>query len=140
MKRAFTALALLVAFAPAATPGERYRIVVNEKNPAASLTRSEVARMFMKKITEWPDGADVAPVDQERTSATRDSFSREIHQKDADAISAYWQTLVYSGRETPPPVRKSDAEVVDFVRSNPGAIGYVSASAATDGVKVVSVR
>lgn len=140
MKRVFTALALLLTLAPSASPVEGFRVVVNDKNPAATLTRSEVARMFMKKITEWPDGLEVAPVDQERTSATRDAFSREIHQKDADAISAYWQTLVYSGRETPPPVRKSDAEVVEYVRGNPGAIGYVSGSTAVEGVKVVSVR
>jgi ABC-type phosphate transport system substrate-binding protein len=140
MKRVFTALALLLALAPAASPVEGFRIVVNEKNPAATLTRSEVARMFMKKTTEWPGGLGVAPVDQERTSATRDAFSREILQKDADSISAYWQTLVYSGRETPPPVRKSDAEVVEYVRGNRGAIGYVSGSTAIEGLKAVSVR
>jgi ABC-type phosphate transport system substrate-binding protein len=142
MKRAFTALVLTlaVAAANAAAPQSGFRVVVNASNPATSLTRASVARMFMKKITEWPDGSDVAPVDQERTSEVRDTFSREIHQRDADAVSAYWQTLVYSGRETPPPIKRSDAEVLDYVRSNPGAIGYVSDAASLDGVKTVAVR
>jgi ABC-type phosphate transport system substrate-binding protein len=37
-------------------------------------------------------------------------------------------------------IARSDQEVLDFVRTNPGAVGYVSASAATGGVKVLTIQ
>ncbi len=79
-------------------------------------------------------------IDQERSSAVRQAFSREVHQRDADAIAAHWQTAVFSGRDVPPPIGRSDSDVVAFVRANPGAIGYVSAAEDVSGVKVLTVR
>jgi ABC-type phosphate transport system substrate-binding protein len=117
-----------------------YRIVVNPANPTASLTRAEVSRLFLKKTAKWKDGQAVLPVDQERVSPVRQAFSASVHEKDVDAISSYWQVLVFSGRDVPPRIVKSDAEVLQFVRDNPGAVGYVSEQGPVPGVKVVSVR
>ena len=135
-------LALLAASLPLtpAWAAGRYRVIVNPSNPASTLGRADVARLFLKKVTSWADGRPVAAVDQQRTSPVREAFSAEIHQKDADAIAAHWQVLVFSGRDVPPRILKSDAEVLDFVRSNPGAIGYVSDGVALEGVKALTVR
>jgi ABC-type phosphate transport system substrate-binding protein len=139
--RAFVALLLgAVAFLGSAHAQVGFRVIVNPANPVTSLRETEVARLFLKKTVAWPTGAPVAAVDQERTSSVRRVFSLEVHAKDPDAIVAHWQTMVFSGRDTPPPVKASDASVVDFVRANPGAIGYVSETADVAGVKVVPVR
>ena len=55
-------------------------------------------------------------------------------------MAAYWQTLVFSGRDVPPVVRHSDEEVLSFVRTQPGAVGYVSAGASTEGVRVLTLE
>jgi hypothetical protein len=39
----------------------------------------------------------------------------------------------------PPPQMKSDREVLDYVKANRGAIGYVSRRAPLKGVKVLKV-
>jgi len=125
---------------PELAGGEGFRLVVNRANPATAIARNEAARLFLKKITEWPDGTPVAVVDQVRTAPVRAAFSRDVHKKEVDAVVAYWATLVYSARETPPPIKRSDAEVLEFVRQTPGALGYVSVEARLDGVKVVPLR
>ncbi len=117
-----------------------YKLIVHPSNPVSTLQRSEAARMFLKKVTTGPDGRPVAVIDQERTSEVRKAFSRDVHQRDADAIASYWQTAVFSGRDVPPPIGKSDQEVLAFVRANPGAIGYVSPGVDTVGVKVVTLK
>jgi hypothetical protein len=117
-----------------------FRVIVNAANPASSLGAAELSRLFMKKTMSWPGGQRVAAVDQERTSSVRGAFSRAVHSKDPDAIVAHWQTMVFSGRDTPPAVKASDASVLEFVRSHPGAIGYVSEAADLAGVKLVAVR
>ncbi len=133
-------LVLLLASAAVAGVGSEYRIIANSKVPVANLSRSELARVFLKTTATWPDGTAIVPLDQERTSAVRNAFSRAVHNRDADAIAAHWQTLVFAGRAVPPAVKKSDADVVETVRSTPGAIGYVSADAAVPGVKTIDIR
>jgi ABC-type phosphate transport system substrate-binding protein len=135
---ALAGAALLPAPGSAAAGG--YRVVVNAGNPVASLERTELARLFLRKVTSWPDGQPVVVVDQERTSPVRGAFSREIHQRDADAVAAHWQVLVFSGRDTPPRIVKSDGDVLEFVRSHVGAVGYVSDDTPLTGVKAVTVR
>lgn len=130
------ALCLLVATAPGRA-AEGFQIVVHRANPATTLTRDQVSKMFLKKIARWGDGQAVSPVDQRATSPVRARFSTAIHRKDASAVLAYWNQMIFSGRDVPPPERASDAAVIAFVRANPGAIGYVTA--ATAEVKVVDV-
>ena len=126
--------------APGFAQQDGYRVVVNPSNPTTNLSRAEVARLFLKKVPKWPDGQSVQPADQERVSPVRQAFSRSVHQKDVDAIASYWQVLVFSGREVPPRIVKSDAEMIQFVRDTPGAVGYVSEDVALAGVKPIAVR
>jgi ABC-type phosphate transport system substrate-binding protein len=125
---------------PRANAEGGYRIVVNPDNPLTVVDRADLARVFMKMVTSWPNGTPATAIDQPRTAAVRAAFSRDVHKMDVDAVVARWATLVYAGREMPPPVKASDQEVLDFVRHNPGAVGYVSTEAPTEGVKVISLR
>lgn len=133
-------LAAAALLGSARAQGEGFRVIVNPQNPVSALSEQELSRLFLKKSVTWPGGGSVAPVDQERTSAVRRAFSQKVHNKDADAVVAYWQTMVFSGRDTPPPVKATDASVIEFVRANPGAVGYVTDSAELSGVKAVAVR
>jgi ABC-type phosphate transport system substrate-binding protein len=69
----------------------------------------------------------VIPVDQLPESKVRAAFSKEVHGTSATAIAELWQQRG-AGGTTPPAMLASDQEVLDFVRANPGAVGYVSAT------------
>jgi len=47
---------------------------------------------------------------------------------------------VFAGSGTPPIEKKSDLEVIEYVKKNSGAIGYVSKSTNTTGVKEITVN
>jgi ABC-type phosphate transport system substrate-binding protein len=114
-------------------------VVVNTANPTSALPRSAVAQLFLKRAA-WADGQRALPVDQPEESRTRRDFTQLVHRKSVMAIRSYWQQQIFSGREVPPPEKKSDQEVLQFVRTNPNAIGYVSASADLgDGVKILNL-
>jgi len=120
---------------------QAYVVVVNAANPATALSKSAVNDLFLKRAVRWDDGQPAAPVNLDRASATRDAFSRVVHGKAASAVESYWQGQIFAGKETPPPTRSSDAEVLAFVRSKPGAIGYVSVGASLGAdVKVVRIN
>ncbi len=118
-----------------------FKLVVHESNRTVSITRAEAAQFFLKQTKTWPTGEAVAPVDQGEKSAVRRAFSKAVLKKDIGAVRGYWQAQVFSGRGLPAPERPSDASVLAFVQSNPGAIGYVSFGADVGrGVKEIEIR
>jgi ABC-type phosphate transport system substrate-binding protein len=130
------ASALSAAARPAAAPS--FVVIVNTVN-AATPTRDEVANIFMKRVTRWDGRAvPIVVVDELPDSPVREVFSRAVLHRGVGAMEAYWQQQIFSGRDVPPVQKETDADVVAFVRRNPGAIGYVSAGAQLDGVRVVS--
>ena len=132
-------IAALCAGAREATAAD-FKVVVHVGNPTSSASTAQLGRLFLKKDTRWESGEAVEPVDQSAKSPVRAVFSTEVHRKDVGSVKSYWQQQVFSGRGTPPPEMSSDAEVLAFVRSHAGAIGYVSSAAAVgDGVKVVKL-
>ncbi len=116
-------------------------MIVNATNWVTALQLDQVRGAYLGKTYRWPNSAqEVLAVDQVDRSPARALFARQILGKSLEALNAYWQRQVFSARTSPPPQRVSDADVLIYVRSNPGALGYVQAG--TDlgtGVKVISV-
>jgi ABC-type phosphate transport system substrate-binding protein len=119
---------------------QSFKVIVNQSNTVSSLTAKEISDYFLKKETKWTNGDAVVPVDLSAKSSVREDFSSNIHGKSVSAIKSYWQQYVFAGKGTPPIEKNTDAEVVDFVKRNTGAIGYVSANADVSGVKVLTVN
>ena len=138
------ALALLVVLTSgcesASAQSVSYRVIVNAANPVTQLSRDEVSRLFLKKVSSWKTGGEVQPVDQAQDSPVRRSFSKEVHRKDVEQIKGYWQQLIFTGQGAPPIEKGSDDEVVAFVTKTPTAIGYVSTTASLgSGVKTIQI-
>lgn len=138
--RRFAALsvACLILAVARTAHAQDYKLVVNEANPTSSIAASDIAQIFLKRKTVWPSGSPAVPVDQSSGRA-RAAFSQEILGRDIASMRLYWQQQVFSGRSTAPDEKPSDATVVAFVRDNANAVGYVSGSAQTTGVKVLTV-
>ncbi len=117
-----------------------FKVVANPSVPVTSLTRATLSSAFLKKTDKWPDGTPVVPVDQSHDSTVRQSFCREVHDKSLAMVDAFWQKQVFSGRATPPLAKANDTDVIAYVRSVPGAIGYVSTSAEAAGLKQIRVE
>ena len=141
IRLAILATAGALVAAPRVAPAQDgVRVIVNPATPASELTRDQVSRLFLKKVRHWSGGVPVAPVDLDDDSPTRAAFSRAVHRRSVDLIRQYWEQQIFSGRNVPPPDKATDAAVVAFVRTTPGAIGYVSPDADVRGVKVVEIR
>ncbi len=138
--RVAASVAALLCFASAAQGGSGFVVVVHPENPVESLGVEELSAIYRGKLDEWDDGTTIVPVDQPTRSASHRRFCRNVHGKSPDAIRAFWERQIFTGRGVPPAVKASDLEVLAHVRANPGAIGYVSPSASVDGVRVVAVE
>ena len=144
MKRKSTLLSLIatvgVLSSPLAARAQEFTVIVNASNPVSSMPRDEVAKLFLKKTVSWQSGKMVAPVELPPAAKAREAFARTVLNKSAAQVKSYWQQQIFSGRDVPPPVKPTENDVVAFVRSNPGAIGYVSKGVDIGrGVKALSV-
>ncbi|MFT3836903.1 MAG: hypothetical protein QM723_07895 [Myxococcaceae bacterium] len=139
MRTRLIVMSLCLSLASAASADEGCKVIVNSGNPLASIDREKLSRIFLKKQSHWDSGEAANPVDQ-ADGAAREAFSRTVLDKTPGAVKSYWQQLIFSGRDVPPPQKQSDLEVVEFVKNHPGAVGYVSASAPADGVKILKVE
>lgn len=116
-----------------------FRIVTHPSNPATTVGKEEASRLFLKKALIWKDGTKALPIDLGEASKTRAAFCQEIHGRPVRSVKAYWLNQVFGGRLTPPAEVATDADVLTFVKANPGALGYVAADAPVKGVKVLEV-
>jgi ABC-type phosphate transport system substrate-binding protein len=139
-------LSALVALLLLAAPGVAFgaggfKLVVNAEQRTEKLTKDDVSRIFLKKMTRWSDGTEIRVVQPKGDSAVRSAFDGAIHGRSPAAIRNYWAQMVFSGRDVPPVEKANDEAIVDFVKQSKGAIGVVSEGAALGGgVKVVDLK
>jgi hypothetical protein len=102
----------------------------------SKLNASTVQRIFTGKVIEI-DGMHVTAVNH-KAGALRDRFlQRYMNQKD-DKYTAYWTVRRFIGKGIPPRELSSAAEVISFVQTTPGAIGYIDESELKPDLNVVS--
>jgi hypothetical protein len=89
----------------------------------------------MKK-TSWSNNMPVVPVNREANSAVREKFSEAVFNLTPQELAEYWNQLRFKGK-LPPLIQTSDQAVLGFVRSVPGAVGYIDAAQVPAGVKVL---
>ena len=116
-------------------------IIVHTSNTLTAVSQNDLSSIFLKRKVLWTDGTRIAPVDLGKLSPVREQFSKKVHHRSTASVSIYWQQQIFSGKDTPPPEKASDADIVAFVRANPGAVGYVAPGTTLgSGVKVVAVK
>ena len=136
---AMAAAALLVSFGAAGQQG--FRVIAHPDVSVDFIARDDASDYFLKKVSQWRDGTIVQPVDL-TVREVQDAFSEQVHERSRSAIKKYWQRQIFTGRSKPPPVRETDREVIDYVRQNPGAIGYISTRTRISNgeVKILQLR
>lgn len=140
----FTILALAMGFPSSGLVGQsaegtKFVVIVNSSNSITEMSRKDLAKLFLKKKSKWAHGTKCEPVDLLEDSTVRADFSEAVLGKSVSSVKSYWQQRIFSGKAVPPPEKSSDREIIAFVRSSPGAVGYISAETDTSSVQILKV-
>jgi ABC-type phosphate transport system substrate-binding protein len=145
LRRPRLLLAVLAVAVLTAGPGQHvsaaaaFRVIVHPQVKGSEIPRAVLSSIFLKQALKWGDGRPAVPVDQSVQSAVRRVFSNEVLRQGIVEVQVYWQRRITAG-QVPPPVKASDEEILAFVASTPGAIGYVSPSTPLpDNVREVAI-
>ncbi|GAA5182205.1 hypothetical protein GCM10025771_30950 [Niveibacterium umoris] len=132
---------LLIAVLAAVFPSLAAADLVVVANPVAKLERlskDQVVNFYMGRVRRLPDGTPVYPVDLARDGGNEKAeFYQRLLGRDLAEVKAYWVRLTFTGQASPPVQAGSAEQVLDFVRRNPGGVGYVERSKVDSRVRIV---
>lgn len=133
----FSIVGLYCAESTAPAVGEEIAVIVNVSNPVKSLTSREVSDIFLARRKVFPSSSKaVFVVEQPQNSQLREEFFRLLKMS-LKQVNAYWARLQFSGDVQPPKALPDSKAVVEVIRQNPDAIGYVEAKSVDSSVQVI---
>lgn len=134
MKRISAVLTLLVTLAFQGAYAD-LAVVAHPHSQVVTLDRAQLINIYMGRYRQLPTGEPALPVD---LSALKERFYRALVSKDLAEINSYWARLVFSGQVSPPLQLESAKDVLEYVRRNPGALGFVEVAEVPADIKVVA--
>ena len=127
MKTKMILLSAMLALAAFAARAE----VVVIANSGTAVTQADLRDVFTGE-KQFVGSTKLIAVDN---SAAQGEFLSKALKMDKEKYASVWTKKGFRDGLNPPAVKSGDAEVIDFVKRTPGAVGYVSSSPA--GVTVV---
>ena len=128
-------LAASLAFAPLRA-GE---IVVIGNSNVPKTDAATIQKVYTGKFISVA-GVNVTPVGAKPGSAARNRFLQEYLNQDEEKYTAYWTVRRYIGKGAPPAELASGADVISYVQSTPGAVGYIDEAELKPGMNVIARR
>jgi hypothetical protein len=130
-------LTLCCLFYGAAGWSQEISVIVNPANPLKVMTKDQVSDLYFGRTKAFPNGEFALVFDQVRDCSMRGDFFKSLAGVPLSQVNVYWSRLMFSGRVLPPQALLNDNAVIEVVRHNPGAIGYVRNLPKDSSVRVV---
>ena len=139
-KNHFFCLALLTICFTVVPVQAEVVVIVAADSPITSLSKGQVAKIFLGKSRRFPDGSRAVPLNQSEGSLEREAFYQLVSDKSPTQIKAHWSKLIFTGRGQPPR-EAADSNAVKRLLANNGVnISYVGRGALDNSVKVVAIK
>lgn len=110
--------------------------VITHPNNSATITSDDVQKLFLAKTAKFPNGQLAIPINQTESNEARQNFDNSVLGKTPSQMKSYWSRLIFTGKAVPIKQVENDTEVLELVRDNQDAIGYVDSSKVTSDVRV----
>lgn len=111
-------------------------VVVIAHSGVPKMDSKTVAKIYTGKLISV-GGVNVTPVCLKNKNL-RNKFLQNFVGLDEEKYVAYWTVRRYIGKGIPPRELSSVDEMIKYVQSTPGAIGYIDDSDLRPGVNVVA--
>jgi len=95
-----------------------------------------VARIYTGRVIEV-DGVSITAVNAKAGTTIRNRFLQVFLNQDEDKYTAYWTVRRYIGKGASPRELNKSSDIIQFVTSTPGAIGYIDETEIRPGLNVL---
>ena len=125
-----SALALAALWAPKAEAAD-YVVITH---PGLTLSADDIKDVYIGQM-QMAGSIRLVPVDN---GAAQEAFLARVVRMEVGRYNTAWIKKAFRDGVSAPALKAGDAEVLEFVRRTPGAVGYVRVVAA--GVNVVVLK
>ncbi|HTW32944.1 MAG TPA: hypothetical protein VMD76_14780 [Candidatus Sulfotelmatobacter sp.] len=140
MRRTSSILLIVLGMLLASSMSRAQEIMI-VTNPAVSvseISRDQLRDIFTGLRTRFADGSRAMPV-LLKGGPVHEVFLSRIIGNNPDEFRVRWRRAVFTGQGAMPKEFQSEAALLDYVATTPGAIGYVSRVPDPNAVKVLTV-
>lgn len=120
--------------------GKKFVIIVHKSNKLESLGSSKLELIYLRKVSRWPWGAEILPIDLPDRSPLRRAFAETVLERSLDDLSLYWIDQKVTRNVNPPIEVSSVAAIKALVASRAGAIAYIPPGNVDGTVKVLEEK
>lgn len=113
-------------------------IIVHPSN-GNTFDKTSINRLFLGKDKTFANKQTALLIAQQDNAIATQEFNSKVLEKNAKQIKSHWSRLVFTGKGVPPNEVASDTEVINDIKQNTNAIGYVDKASVTQDVKVVAI-
>jgi len=113
-------------------------LVANPSLQLLAITSSDVRAIFLGTKTRLADGAHASPVTLKGGPA-HEVFLKNHLGESPEEFRAQWRKTVFTGQGAMPRAFDSEAELLHYVATTPGTLGYVSRISPADKVKQIMI-
>ncbi len=124
MKNLFFSLIISIVIRFPAAANTSIVVVANTDNKKIQLNRQQVRNLFMGGALPYDLEAIALPPDNQ----TRVLFNTKVVGLTESRIQSYWAQMRFTGRKTAPKELNSERVILDYLKNNEGAVGYLPES------------
>lgn len=99
-------------------------VIVSPSLASTKLDRRLLRSVFSMRLRQWPDGSPIRVFVLPDSDPLSDQFYRERLGMYSYVLRRAWDRMVFTGTGFAPTVVQTEKEMIERVRSTPGAIGY----------------
>ncbi len=133
------ALALCLGGTAAVAADDGLVVIANPGISLESIESKDLQRIYLGKKTMWDDGTSIVTV-MPKQGNVHDRFIEDYLDRSVQRFATYWRQMVFTGKGVPPRSFVQETDLISFVASTPGSLGFASDDADMSGVKVLTVE
>lgn len=111
-------------------------VVVPTESTVKSLSYLDVANIFLARTNRYPNGEKSIPIEL-KDNILRKEFYQHISGKTPKQLTAYWTTLVFTGKGRPPKSYVTNNELIHKLKVDPRAMTYLDETHVTNKMRIV---
>jgi hypothetical protein len=139
MQSLFKRMALVALVTCMSNAKADFYVVVSASNAQPALSKKAAIDLFMGRRRAFDNGDFALVFDLPRGAETRDAFYLSLTGMSPAQVNSYWSRLMFSGQSMPPQALPDESAMVDIIKRNPSAVGWLSKEPADKSLRTLLI-
>ena len=115
-------------------------VIVNPQIQIDNISSKSLGRIYAMQVKHWADGQPIKVFTYSTQKETYRDFVISEIKIQPHQLERLWNRLIFTGTGRAPVVVGNEKEMLQKIRTTPGAIGYLETTESLSGVKSLEVE